>query len=145
MAKFTEREQLVEIVNKLFVYTDTKQWEKLQHEVFDTEVRLDMTSLGGANEVLKAAEICAMWDSGFGDLDAVNHLGGNYLVSLDSETEASVFAYATATHYKASAKKGQTREFVGTYDLKFTRKPDGWRIHGFTYTLKYMSGNADLE
>ena len=145
MTKFSQREQIVEIVNKLFIYTDNRQWSSLQSEVFTHQVLLDMSSLGGPNEEISSKDICDMWQEGFKDLDAINHLGGNYLVDIPGDTTAKVFAYATATHYKQSAKNGTTREFVGTYDLGFTKTDLGWRISSFTYQLKYMQGNIDLQ
>ncbi|MEM9327083.1 MAG: nuclear transport factor 2 family protein [Bacteroidota bacterium] len=140
----TEREAIIEIVNKLYIYTDFRQWDQLQDEVFAPEVFLDMTSMGGKAEDTTPAAICAMWEEGFKGLDAVNHLAGNYLVKLTTDGEAEAFAYATATHYKASATRGKTREFVGTYDFKLKRLDHGWRIYHFVYELKYASGNMDL-
>ena len=138
------QEQLTELVNKLFVYTDSRNWDGLQNEVFSERVFLDMTSLGGNAEEHSARTICDMWAEGFNDLDAINHLGGNYLFET-AENTATIFAYATATHYKDSAKNGKTREFVGTYDLKAIRTESGWRIYSFVYHLKYMNGNLDLS
>ena len=145
MKVFTPREEIIEVVNKLFVYTDGRLWEKLLREVFADQVLLDMSSLNGPNEKLTARAICDMWEEGFKDLDSVNHLGGNYLVTIKDENSASVFAYATATHYKEKAENGKTREFVGTYDLDLIRNENGWRISAFTYTLKYLTGNIGLE
>lgn len=140
----TDREQLTELANKLFIYTDSRNWAGLQNEVFNPMVFLDMTSLGGSAAELSAQTICEMWAEGFKDLDAVNHLGGNYLIET-ANNEANIFAYATATHYKESAQHGKTREFVGTYDLKAKRVKKGWRIYSFVYHLKYLSGNVDLS
>ena len=139
----TDREHLTELVNKLFIYTDTKNWNGLQNEVFSPMVFLDMTSLGGGASELSSKEICDLWAEGFKDLDAVNHLGGNYLIEV-SNNDAKIFAYATATHFKDSAQNGKTREFVGTYDLKAIKTEKGWRIHSFVYHLKYLNGNLDL-
>ena len=44
---FTPREQIVETANKLFVYTDSHQWKKMQEEVFTDSVLFDMSPLGG--------------------------------------------------------------------------------------------------
>ena len=145
MSNFTTREQIVETVNKLFIYTDEQLWELLQNEVFAQTVWLDMSSLNGPRENFTSRAICDMWQEGFKDLDAINHLGGNYLVTIQDSDIAKVKAYATATHYKASATQGQTREFVGTYDLGLIKQKGGWRINTFTYYLKYMSGNVALE
>jgi hypothetical protein len=144
MENFSIRDIIVEIVNKLFVYTDAREWDKLLSEVFTEEVDFDMSSIGGEKLVTTAKNICTMWANGFKGIDAVNHLAGNYLISIKEDT-ATVFAYATATHFKNSATKGKTREFVGTYDIHLRNQKDGWRIDGFRYNLKYSNGNITLE
>lgn len=141
----TEREKIVETVNKLFIYTDEQNWDGLQEEVFTVTVFLDMTSLGGTDSNVTSADICDMWKDGFKDLDAVNHLAGNYIVKIINDQSAEVFAYATATHFKESAKNGTTREFVGTYNLKLSNSGMGWRIYSMKYNLKYTQGNMLLE
>ena len=141
----TTRENIVETINKLFIYTDSKNWIGLQEEVFSEIVFLDMTSLGGSAEEMSSKSICDIWNEGFKNIDHVNHLAGNYLVTIKTEKEASVFAYATATHFKESAKNGKTREFVGTYDFNLRLINDSWKINSFTYNLKYLVGNIELN
>ena len=34
MVTFSVRDEIVEVINKLFVYTDMQQWKKLQTESF---------------------------------------------------------------------------------------------------------------
>ena len=145
MSDFSPREQIVEIISKLFIYTDNRNWEGLQKEVFEEEVDFDISSLGGPNEKFTSTAICDLWRDGLKDIDSVNHLAGNYLVTISDDSTASVHAYATATHYKANAKNGPTREFVGTYDLGLTRSNADWRINAFRYQLKYTQGNMSLE
>jgi len=144
MNHFSVREQIIDIVTKLFIYTDSQEWDKLSDEVFTEEIEFDMTSLGGEAKKLAAKEVCEIWQKGFEGLDAVNHLAGNHLVTITEQT-ADVFAYATATHYKSSATQGKTREFVGSYNLHLTYTEQGWRIDVFKYNLKYMSGNIDFK
>ena len=144
MVTFSVRDEIVEVVNKLFIYTDTQEWEKLQNDVFTEEVFFDMSSLGGEKAEKTAKEICDIWKDGFAGIDAVNHLAGNFLVQIH-DTTATVFAYATATHYKESATNGRTREFVGTYDLTLMKHGVGWRIYHFKYHVKYVTGNKDLS
>jgi hypothetical protein len=143
MEKFSTYDLITQVVNKLFVYTDLQDWDKLQNEVFTNQVLFDMTSAGGEKLDTTAKKICEMWSDGFAGIDSVNHLAGNYLVEIQDDT-ATVFAYATATHYKKSATNGNTREFIGTYNLHLTKKGRGWRIDEFTYNLKYINGNTDL-
>jgi hypothetical protein len=144
MATFSIRDEIVEVVNKLFVYTDMQEWEKLQSEVFSDVVFFDMSSIGGQKAEISSKEICETWKNGFVGIDFVNHLAGNYLVQIN-DTIATVFAYATATHYKGSATKGKTREFVGTYNISLMKHGIGWRIFQFKYDLKYSTGNIDLS
>ena len=144
--QFTEREQIVETVNKLFVYTDNQEWRKLQDEVFTSEIELDMISMGAERkERVSSREICYRWEKAFEELDAVHHQAGNYIVEINGD-EAKVMAYSIATHYKESAsKKEKTREYVGSYDLHLTKAYGDWRIDKFKYNLKYSQGNLTLE
>src|SRR4030095_12434325 len=139
MEPLSIREQIVEVINKLFVYTDFQEWSKLQSEVFTHQVLFDMSSLGGEKMNTTSKNICQIWKDGFAGIDAVNHLAGNYLIEIKEDT-ANAFAYATATHYKESAIDGSIREFVGTYNLHLIKKEAGWRIDQFKYNLKYSTG-----
>lgn len=143
MEKFSICDLITQVVNKLFIYTDLQEWDKLQNEVFTEKVSFDMSSLAGINSNISAQEICKTWKDGFIGIDSVNHLAGNYLIDI-RENDASVFAYATATHYKELAINGKTREFIGTYDLHLIKKETGWRIDEFKYILKYSNGNVDF-
>lgn len=137
--------EITEVVNRLFVYTDKREWGKLSSLVFASHVIMDMTSMGAEKVTrLKSEEICHMWDESFSGLDAVHHQAGNYLIEVIAD-QASVIAYSIASHYKSSASKGKTRNFVGSYDLHLIRMKTGWRIDGFTYHLKYSEGNLTLE
>ena len=140
----TQREQIIQVVNKLFIYTDRRDWQGLQEEVFTSEVWFDVTSLGAAQpEVLTAPAICDMWAAGFEGIDHIHHQAGTYVVEIDGE-QASVDAYAIATHYKKMAKEGHTRTFVGSYKLGLTHLESGWRLNSFAYYLKYIDGNQQL-
>lgn len=144
MEKFSVCDLITQVVNKLFVYTDLQEWDKLQNEVFTEQVLFDMSFLGGEKSNTTAISICETWKSGFVGIDSVNHLAGNYLINIQ-DMIATVFAYATATHYKESAANCKTREFVGTYELHLTNKETGWRIDKFKYNLKYTNGNVDFK
>jgi hypothetical protein len=137
--------ELQELANKLFMYTDGKQWDLLMEEVFATDVWFDMKSAGGGEpSSVKASAICEMWDKGFEPLDAVHHQAGHYLIKAE-DSNAEIFAYAVALHYRKAAVNGKSRSFVGSYDLKAVRTDKGWRLNQFRYNLKFIDGNAMLE
>lgn len=136
--------ELTELGNKLFMYTDAQQWKKLLSEVFTEKVWFDMTSAGGEAKNLSANEICKIWEQGFMGLDAVHHQAGHYLITINDQA-ADIYCYAIAMHYKKTATKGNSRMFVGSYDLKASKTEKGWRLTQFKYNLKYIDGNAKLE
>ena len=138
------RSEIIETVNKLFIYTDEKQWDKLCEEIFDKEVFLDMSSIKGETGLKTAREICNIWEDEFKEIDEVYHLVGNYIVETE-RNGATVFAYATATHYKATATQGKTREFKGSYNLHIVLNANGWRIDQLKYNLKFVNGNQNLD
>ncbi len=144
----SKNDLVIELVTKLFVYTDQREWKRLLQEVFMDDVVFDMSSLGaGPAKKIRATEICDMWEKGFQGIDHVHHHAGNYIVTFNSETEAvaaNIFCYATATHFKASAKNGNTRDFVGDYDIHVSLTDLGWRIDKFRYNVKFILGNKEL-
>ena len=87
MEKYNQRDQLIELANKLFIYTDEQDWELLQKEVFQEKVDMDMSSLGGPASEMTALEICEMWKAGLEGIDSVNHLAGNYLVTIKEKNK----------------------------------------------------------
>ncbi|UKJ08633.1 nuclear transport factor 2 family protein [Solitalea lacus] len=140
----TEREQLIELSNKLFIYTDYKEWQKLLDEVFSETVHFDMSTLGAgkATDIL-AKDLCELWNRGFEGIDAVHHQSGNFLVTITGD-QAEIYCYAIATHFKEAAKEGKVREFIGSYNLGAIKSPKGWRLNSFRYNLKYINGNIEL-
>jgi len=139
------REEIIETVNKLFNYTDARNWQGLLNEVFTKEVWFDMSSMGGGEPAhLNAEAICRTWEEGLQGINAIHHQGGNYIVTI-SETMADVFCYAIAIHYKKDAVNGHTREFVGSYELTLQHTDKGWLINRFRYLVKFITGNTDLK
>jgi hypothetical protein len=146
MVDVSRREAIIEVANKLFVYTDRQDWVRLLKEVFAESVLFDMSSAGGPPaKKISPREICEMWKKGFEGIDAIHHQAGNYIVTFRDEVNADVICYAIALHYRKDEARGNVREFVGSYDLAMVFTDQGWRIDGFRYNLKYINGNAALE
>ena len=140
-----EREQIAEVISRLFYYTDEQNWAGLQSEVFADKVEMDMTSLGAPSVATKTPqEICEEWEAGFKDLDAVHHQSGNYLIDLEGE-QANAKVHAIASHYKKDATEGNVREFIGSYDFRFSKTEGQWKMDLFKFNLKYSAGNLELK
>lgn len=142
----SSREEVIELVNKLFIYTDYQRWNDLLKEVFYEDVYFDMSTLGGgAPTSMKASAICDAWRTGFAGIDSIHHQAGNYLVNFVESSRVEIYCYAIASHFKQSATEGKTREFVGSYDIGARMTKNGWRIDHFKYNLKYIDGNTALK
>ena len=142
---YTEREQVVEVLNRLFYYTDYQLWDRLKDEVFAELVHMDMTSLGATEaKSMSSQEICDAWSDGFEGLDAIHHQAGNYIIDIVN-SRAEVKAYAVASHYKKSAAGGSIRYFTGSYDLLLAKSDRGWRLISFKFNLKHVAGDLDLS
>lgn len=141
----SDKMELTALANKLYMYCDQQQWQKMIDEVFTEKINFDVSHAGGgAPSIMYAKDVCELWRQGFIGLDAVHHQAGHYLITVNTN-DADIYAYAVATHYKREAKKGNTRTFVGSYDLKAVRTKEGWRLSQFKYNLKYLEGNTAME
>ncbi len=146
MIEKTKREEIVELVNRLFNYTDEQDWKRLISDVFTPMVVFDMSSVGGQPPAkIAASTITANWQQGFEGLDSVYHQSGNFIVSFTDEGQAEVSCYAIAVHFRKAAKHGSTRDFFGTYDIVCVLTDVGWRISGLRYNLKFIRGNENLS
>ncbi|HTG01219.1 MAG TPA: nuclear transport factor 2 family protein [Nitrospirota bacterium] len=144
MVDLTDKNQVIETVNQLFIDTDNRDWPRVR-ALFAPRVLFDMTSLaGGEPATITPQEITDAWEKGLRPLQAIHHQAGNYLVEID-ENEAFVFCYGTAWHYLPNKTNRNTRVFVGSYDVHLTAVSGTWRIDRFKYNHKFIDGNPNLE
>lgn len=139
-----EKDKIIETINDLFVYTDNRDWKKVE-DCFAEKVDFDMTSMGADKvEVLEPKQITKMWNEGLSSLDAIHHQSGNYKVETHNN-EAVAFCYGIASHFKKTISGKNTRTFVGSYNFHLSKKNNEWRIDSFKFNLKYVDGNKNLE
>jgi hypothetical protein len=144
MDEVNQKYEIVETANKLFIYTDQRNWEGVR-VIFADEVLFDMTSMSGGSPVrLTPKQITDMWEEGLRKLKAIHHQVGNYLVTVRNE-DADLFCYGIALHYLPNRTKENIRAFVGSYDLHFLKTEHVWKIDHFKFNLKFIEGNKDLE
>ncbi len=140
-----ERTTITDIITKLFVSTDRRDWLAVQ-DCFGGKVLFDMTSLtGGEPTMATPQQITEGWDKGLKPLHAIHHQAGNYQVTVRGDT-ADVHCYAVAWHYLPNPSNRNTRSFIGSYDFHLTHQlPGGWKIDAMKFNLKFMDGNKELE
>ncbi len=138
------KDAVIETITRLFVGTDTRNWEMVR-AALAPRLHVDMTSLtGGEPAEMTGAELAAAWEEGLRPIQAVHHQAGNFLVSVHGDG-ASVVCYGTATHYRPTRSGRNVRTFVGSYDFALVRLEGNWRISSFRFNLKYLDGNLTLE
>lgn len=76
-------------------------------------------------------------------LDASQHLIGSIAVEVDGDSATSR-AYFQAQHLRTGTPGGDLYTIAGTYDDRWVRTPDGWRIATRTQTYTWRSGNRDV-
>ena len=139
-----EKDEVKEIVNRLFISTDNRDWDAVSR-LFASEVLFDMTSMvGGEPMTLTPAEIVASWEKGLKPLKAIHHQVGNYIVHIHQK-EAAVFCYGIASHYLPNKTNQNTRIFVGSYDFHLIKMDENWQVDKFKFNLKFIDGNSNLE
>lgn len=138
-----DRQQIVDVVNAIFVNTDERQWDTLA-SLFSDQVLLDYASMaGGLPATVTPAQIIASWKGILPGFKATHHQVSNYQVSVQG-TYADVFCYGTATHYLPNDKGSPLWTVVGTYDLHLTKSGDMWKVDKMKFNLKYQDGNTAL-
>lgn len=139
-----EKDQAIDTVNRLFIYTDKRDWQKVKL-LFTPSVFFDMTSVaGGQPSIITPQEIVEGWDKGLKPLKAIHHQSGNFLVDIMAN-EATVFCYGVAWHYLPNKTNRNTRTFVGSYDIHLMKQDGEWKIDRFKFNLKFIDGNQELE
>ena len=139
------RQEVEDVVVRMFVATDERDWATLE-SCFADPFLLDMTSLTGGNpSEVSPRQVADAWAEGFKPLDHVHHQVGNFRTRIDGGA-ATVRCYGIALHHRAKiASESRTRRFVGTYELDLVRTADAWRITRLKFLLKFIDGNLALE
>jgi len=130
------------IVTKLFLATDQKDWEMVE-KCFAKEVILDYSSMTGNPAVTIAPEaIIESWKGILPGFEHTHHQLGNFLIDIENE-KAKIFCYGTATHYLTD-EEGNLWTVVGIYDFDLVKNGENWQISKMQFNFKYQTGNTEL-
>src|SRR4029434_1717748 len=133
-----------ETVTQVFVGTDRRDW-KMVEACFSETVTLDMSSLtGGAPARLTPSGIAVAWATGLAPIDHAHHQLGNFLIEITGNA-ARASCYGIALHHRKVDDPRSVRRFVGSYDVRLTRRAAAWKIDSFTFEVAFVDGNLELE
>lgn len=131
-----------EIVNKVFVNTDNRNWAGVEAQ-FARKVNLDYSSMSGqsASEVTPE-QITSGWKTVLLGFTYTHHQIGNFITEINGN-KAHACCYGTATHYLEN-ENGNVWTVVGTYDFDLEKINDTWKVTSMKFNYKYQDGNSKL-
>lgn len=122
---------------------DTKDWA-LARAQFAGTVRMDMSSLGaGPATEVAADEVVAGWRRAFQGGKTSLHFRTNHLARIEGD-RATMTSHGYAWNRLPAGVLGAEPalwEVWGTYEHRFMRGTEGWRITGFTFTATHERGD----
>lgn len=134
--------QIQETVSKLFINTDTNNWDGVEAQFAD-KVTLDYSSMtGNPAAELSPKDITTAWKTVLPGFTNTHHQIGNIIIEAH-ENKAHLFCYGTATHYLED-DNGNIWTVVGSYDFDLVKVDNQWKISTMTFNYKYQDGNIAL-
>jgi SnoaL-like domain len=142
-ASIADRLDVIELISKLSINLDARDWSAVRG-LFTELVYSDRTSLfGGEPVTLGADEFVEGWRQSLDNLDAVNHLVANHVVTLEGD-EARCAANMQGVHVLHNPSGDDMWNVGGRHDYQLKRTADGWRIAGLTFTIAWATGNMNI-
>lgn len=134
MTEHRDRDELVELMSRYAVMSDTKDWDELPRLVFCDEFAGDFSSLGAPVRTFTRDA----WGQGskqaFAGWTATHHVITNHRVTVDGD-RATIRAHVRAEHWapaEVAAGGPNCWLVVGFYDNVAVRTADGWRLSSVT-------------
>jgi hypothetical protein len=145
LEEVASRIEVEDLVVKMFVATDERDWPTLE-TCFTDPLVLDMTSMvGGTPLSMTPRQVASAWSDGFKPLTHVHHQIGNVRTKLTGGA-ATVRCYGIALHHRSTVvDEAKSRRFVGSYEIDLKTTAGGWRICRLKFNLKFIDGNLQLE
>jgi ketosteroid isomerase-like protein len=134
-----------EIVDVMTAYTtalDTKDWDLLASS-FTPDGDANFGNLAGVGALDSPQAIVELCRGALQDLQATQHLQGNFVVEVDGNTARSS-CYLQANHFLEGAPGGSMFVVWGKYRDQFVRTGDGWKIKHRNLDTISTGGNQNL-
>lgn len=140
LQRLLDREEIAQVIVDYGHAFDRQDWA-LHRSVFTDEIEMDFSaSIGDGLVTMQADDWVAAVQPFFAALDATQHVTMPLAIEIDGDA-----AYARtmlhAQHHDADAIGGAVQTMIGTYDVWFTRTPDGWRIRKMVQHIDWNEGN----
>ncbi len=138
-----QTDAITRTVLDIFGGTDEVNWNRVSQS-FAPQVLLDYSSFSQLPaSTLTPNQITTGWQALLPGFERTQHQVGNFDLQQTNQ-EATVFCYGTATHYLPQPDGRNTWTVVGTYDFHLIRQADRWLVDRMRFNFRYQDGNTNL-
>lgn len=131
---------ITDLVQRYGQGTDTHDF-KLLRSCYGAYVEVDHSpTIGMGRMRVSADKWCAMAEKFHGQLDGDEHILIPQSIVINGDT-ASCHVLMHASHFYRGASGSPYQTLAGTYDLKFVRSVDGWKITESVQGVSWAEGN----
>ena len=141
-----DQAEMIRIADAIDAAVDAKDWT-LARSYFTETIAVDFTSLtGGEPATIPADDLIAAWSANLGPSKTSFHLRGNHRVTFTGPDSAVMLSHGYAwNRLEAGALEenggNPLWEVWGTYEHRFERTEDGWRVNAMTFNATAQRGN----
>ena len=141
-----DQAEMIRIADAIDAAVDAKDWA-LARSYFTDTIAVDFTSLtGGEPATIPADDLIGAWSGNLGPSKTSFHLRGNHRVTFTGPNSAVMLSHGYAWNRLeagALAENGGNPlwEVWGTYEHRFERTADGWRVNAMTFNATAQRGN----
>ena len=140
--RLLDEHEIVDVMNAYTTALDTRDWALLE-SCFTPDGDADFGNLAGVGVLDSPQALVDLCRSALQDLQATQHLQGNFVVDVDGDT-AQASCYIQANHFLDGAPGGNVFSVWAKYRDRFVRTGDGWKIKHRNLDTIATAGNLNL-
>jgi SnoaL-like protein len=135
---------ITDLVQRYGQGTDTHDFDLLR-TCYGKEIDVDHSpTIGMGRMRVSADKWCQLAKQFHGQLDGDEHIMIPQSIVINGDT-ASCHVLMRASHFYRGANGSPHQSLIGTYDLKFVRAEDGWKIAESVQGVKWSEGNCQFH
>lgn len=142
LQQLLDEKQIIDVMTAYTTALDTKDWDLLA-SCFTPDGDADFGNLAGVGALDSPQAVVELCRGALRDLQATQHLQGNFVVDVDGNTARSS-CYFQANHFLEGAPGGNVFVVWGKYRDQFVRTRDGWKIKHRNLDTMSTGGNQHL-
>jgi hypothetical protein len=138
----SDAREIIDVINQYTTALDTKNWEMLE-ATMTPDGQADFGNLSAVGVLDSPQALVDTCRRSLQDLDATQHLQGNYVVEVTGDT-AKASCYLQASHWAEGLPGGNQFVVWAKYRDDFVRTENGWRIKMRHLETIHTGGNQNL-